>query len=112
MRTQVRYLSIEGAHPHFLGWYEPAHFVLEANAQLIAQRCGQLIVVTVVPDGAPPLIYFERDGRRRRLYAVVYTPPTVFRSTVGSGPRAGRPEAFNARIAACRTSVHGIPWTI
>ena len=32
MRTQVRYLSIEGPHPRFLGWYEPAHFVLEANA--------------------------------------------------------------------------------
>ncbi len=51
MRTQVRYLSIEGADPHFLGWYEPAHFVLEANAQLIAQRFSHLAFSIMTPEG-------------------------------------------------------------
>jgi len=40
------------------------------EVQVSKRRCGQLIVVTVVLDGAPPLIYFEREGRRQRLYAV------------------------------------------
>jgi uracil-DNA glycosylase len=51
MRTQVRYLSIEGPHPRFLGWYEPAHFVLEANAQLIAKRFPDRAFSIMTPDG-------------------------------------------------------------
>jgi DNA polymerase len=51
MRTQVRYLSIEGPNPRFLGWYEPAHFVLEANAQLIAKRFPDLAFSIMTPDG-------------------------------------------------------------
>jgi DNA polymerase len=51
MRTQVRYLAIEGTHPRFLGWYEPAHFVLEATAQLIAKRFPELVFSIMTPDG-------------------------------------------------------------
>jgi DNA polymerase len=37
MRTHLRFLSL--ADPAlYLGWYAPAHFVLEANAQLLARR--------------------------------------------------------------------------
>ena len=35
MRTNMRFLR---AGDSYLGWYEPAHFVLEGNAQLIARR--------------------------------------------------------------------------
>jgi DNA polymerase len=51
MRTQVRYLSIDGTHSRFLGWYEPAHFVLEASAQLIARRFPDLAFSIMTPDG-------------------------------------------------------------
>src|SRR5262249_19664647 len=35
----------------YLGWYEPMHFVLEANAQLIARRFPQLNFSLLTPDG-------------------------------------------------------------
>ena len=53
MRTHVRYLPVqEGNDVRYLGWYEPAHFVLEANAQLIARRFPELAFSIVTPDGA------------------------------------------------------------
>ncbi len=53
MRTHVRYLPMqEGNGVRYLGWYEPAHFVLEANAQLIARRFPELVFSIVTPDGA------------------------------------------------------------
>ena len=36
MRTMLRFLPVED--DRYLGWYVPAHHVLEANAQLIARR--------------------------------------------------------------------------
>src|SRR5262249_13983138 len=43
MRTHVRFLPVqEGNAVRYLGWYEPAHFVLEANAQLFARRFPEL----------------------------------------------------------------------
>ena len=36
MRTHLRFLPMDG--PAYLGWYAPAHFVLEANAQLLVGR--------------------------------------------------------------------------
>ena len=53
MRTLLRYLPVrEGNRSRYLGWYDPAHFVLEANAQLIARRFPDLAFSIVTPDGA------------------------------------------------------------
>lgn len=49
MRTQVRFMR---AGDRLLGWYEPAHFVLEANAQLLARRFPDHIFSIVTPDGS------------------------------------------------------------
>ncbi len=51
MRTQLRYLPVESGKRH-LGWYTPAHFVLEANAQLLARRFPRLVVSIITPDGS------------------------------------------------------------
>ncbi len=53
MRTHLRFLPIEeDDRPRYLGWYEPAHYVLEANAQLIARRFPDLAFSIITPDGA------------------------------------------------------------
>ena len=53
MRTLLRYLPVpEGNLTRYLGWYEPSHFVLEANAQLIARRFPELTLSILTPDGA------------------------------------------------------------
>ncbi len=53
MRTHLRFLRIvEAAGARYLGWYAPAHFVLEANAQLLAQRFTALRWSVLTPDGA------------------------------------------------------------
>ncbi len=53
MRTLLRYLPVqEGDRTHYVGWYEPAHYVLEANAQLIARRFSELTFSILTPDGA------------------------------------------------------------
>jgi uracil-DNA glycosylase len=53
MRTLVRFLPVpEGSRTRWLGWYEPAHFVVESNAQLIARRFSHLTFSIVTPDGA------------------------------------------------------------
>jgi DNA polymerase len=62
MRTQVRFLPTEGANPRYLGWYEPAHFVLEANAQLIARRFPNLAFSIITPDGGA-----HWDGKELRF---------------------------------------------
>jgi DNA polymerase len=52
MRTLLRYLPMqEGNRTRYLGWYEPAHYVLEANAQLIARRFPDLVFSILTPDG-------------------------------------------------------------
>jgi DNA polymerase len=51
MRTNLRFLPVDDG-ARFLGWYAPAHFVLEANAQLIARRFPDLAFSIVTPDGA------------------------------------------------------------
>lgn len=51
MRTNMRYLPVtEGEATRYLGWFEPAHFVLEANAQLIVRRHTDLRLSIVTPD--------------------------------------------------------------
>jgi probable DNA metabolism protein len=53
MRTLLRYLPVtEDDGTRYLGWYEPAHFVLEANAQLITRRFPDLTFSILTPDGA------------------------------------------------------------
>ena len=67
MRTLLRYLPMpEGNHTRYLGWYEPAHFVLEANAQLIARRFPDLAFSILTPDGAA-----HWDGTELRFSAGV-----------------------------------------
>ncbi len=52
MRTLIRFLPVaEGNRTRYLGWYEPAHFVLEANAQLMARRFAECIFSMLTPDG-------------------------------------------------------------
>jgi probable DNA metabolism protein len=52
MRTLVRFLPIaEGNRTRYLGWYEPAHYVLEANAQLIVRRFPDLVMSILTPEG-------------------------------------------------------------
>lgn len=49
MRTHLRFMQVGG---RLLGWYAPAHFVLEANARLMARRFPQKAFSVVTPDGA------------------------------------------------------------
>jgi DNA polymerase len=52
MRTQVRFRPVQqGTLTQYLGWYEPAHYVLEANAQMIVRRFSDLIFSILTPDG-------------------------------------------------------------
>jgi probable DNA metabolism protein len=53
MRTNMRFLAVpEDGRTRFLGWFESAHFVLPANAQLMARRFPELMFSAVTPDGA------------------------------------------------------------
>ncbi|HTW68720.1 MAG TPA: UdgX family uracil-DNA binding protein [Acetobacteraceae bacterium] len=49
MRTNVRFLPVE--EDRYLGWYVPAHYVLEANAQLMARRFPDVTFSILTPDG-------------------------------------------------------------
>ena len=53
MRTSMRFLPVpDDRGTRFLGWFEPAHFVLEANAQLLGRRYPGLTMSIITPDGA------------------------------------------------------------
>jgi uracil-DNA glycosylase len=53
MRTLLRYLPVrENNRTRYVGWYEPAHYVLEANAQRIARQFPDLAFSILTPDGA------------------------------------------------------------
>lgn len=53
MRTLIRWLPVdEDGGTRYLGWYEPAHFVLEANAQLMVRQYPGFDLSIVTPDGA------------------------------------------------------------
>jgi uracil-DNA glycosylase len=53
MRALLRFLPAqEGKLTRYIGWYEPAHYVLEANAQLIARRFPSLAFAILTPEGA------------------------------------------------------------
>ena len=70
MRAHLRYLPVAfNGQPHFLGWYEPEHFVLEANARLLARRDPALSFSLVTPDGTA-----HRDTRGLRFGAGLKNP--------------------------------------
>ncbi len=50
MRTLLRFMPVED--DRYLGWYAPAHYVLEANAQLMARRFPHLACSILTPDGS------------------------------------------------------------
>ena len=50
MRTLLRFMPVEDGR--YLGWYAPAHYVLEANAQLMTRRFTNLACSIVTPDGS------------------------------------------------------------
>jgi uracil-DNA glycosylase len=53
MRTNMRFMPVgEDGGTRHLGWFAPAHFVLPANAQLIARRFPGLVWSIVTPDGS------------------------------------------------------------
>ena len=53
MRTNMRFLPVpEDGATRFIGWFEPEHFVLPANAQLLVRRFSDLALSIVTPDGA------------------------------------------------------------
>jgi DNA polymerase len=45
----------------YLGWYSPAHFVLEANAQLLVRRFADMTFTVVTPDG---VAHWDREQLR------------------------------------------------
>jgi DNA polymerase len=52
MRTHLRFLALSDTDPtQHLGWYAPAHYVLEANAQLLTRRFANLHLTILTPDG-------------------------------------------------------------
>jgi DNA polymerase len=52
MRTLVRFLPVpEGGRTRYLGWYEPAHYVLEATTQLMGRRFPETVFSILTPDG-------------------------------------------------------------
>jgi len=53
MRALVRFLPVEETNgTRHLGWYDPAHHVLEANAQRMARRFADLTISILTPDGS------------------------------------------------------------
>jgi uracil-DNA glycosylase len=58
MRAQLRYLPIA---KRYIGWYRPAHPVLESNAQLLARRFPDLAVSILTPDGSA---HWDETGLR------------------------------------------------
>jgi len=65
MRTNLRFMPVlhkarpgdrepgpDDAGRRFLGWFAPAHFVLPANARLLARRFPDLAFSIVTPDGS------------------------------------------------------------
>ena len=53
MRTNLRFLPVQTETGlDYASWYAPAHFVLEANAQLLARRFPQHRFAILTPDGS------------------------------------------------------------
>ena len=53
MRTHLRFLALpDPAATLYLGWYAPAHYVLEANAQLLARRFAALRFAVLTPEAS------------------------------------------------------------
>jgi DNA polymerase len=62
MRTLIRFVQVTlRDQTHFLGWYQPDHFVLESNARLLARREAAHGFTIVTPDGSA---HRDQDGLR------------------------------------------------
>src|SRR5271163_3086201 len=62
MRTQLRYLPVhERGGTRYVGWYRPAHFVLEADAQLLSRRFVRFVACILTPEGSA---HWDQDGLR------------------------------------------------
>ena len=94
----------EGNRTRYLGWYEPAHYVLEANAQLIARQFPDLAFSILTPDGGAHWDGTElrfsaawRAGRagRRGVAIVVARAPRTPAATCAH--RHGHPRGGTAR---------------
>jgi DNA polymerase len=58
MRALIRYKPVDWhGERHFLGWYAPEHFVLEANARLLARQESAHGFTIATPDGTA---HFDR----------------------------------------------------
>ena len=52
-RSLLRFMPVQDSEgERLLGWYAPAHFVLEANAQLISHRFPEQHFSIITPDGS------------------------------------------------------------
>jgi DNA polymerase len=70
MRTLLRFAPVRfHDRPHYLGWYQPDHFVLEANARLLARRDPANGFTIVTPDGTA-----HRDHAALRFGAGLKNP--------------------------------------
>lgn len=70
MRTNIRYLPVrEDGGVRYLGWFAPEHFVLPANALLLARRYPDLFLSIVTPDGSA-----HWDGASLRFGAALRHP--------------------------------------
>ncbi|MGA9866382.1 MAG: UdgX family uracil-DNA binding protein [Acetobacteraceae bacterium] len=58
LRSQLRYLPIEG---RYVGWFAPAHRVLEASAPLLARRFPQFAVSVLTPEASA---HWDESGLR------------------------------------------------
>lgn len=60
MRTHIRWLPVPEDHgTRYLGWFDPMHHVLEANAQLLIRQFPRHVLSIVTPDRAAHTL----DGR-------------------------------------------------
>ncbi len=58
MRGQLRYLHAE---TRFVGWYRPAHYVVEGNGQLLSRQFPDQAVSVLTPDGSA---HWDKEGLR------------------------------------------------
>jgi DNA polymerase len=107
MRTNLRFLAVaENGGQRFLAWYEPAHFVLQANAQLIARRFPGLAGSIVTPDGsahwgrapgaAPDTVPWDAAQREGTPHDAAHHDGAALRFGAGLAPAPADDAAFAA----------------
>jgi len=98
MRTLMRFMPVpEGNVTRYLGWYSPAHYVLPANALLLARRFAALRFSIVTPDGSA-----HWDGNDVRL-------GTGLRHAADDATLAAWWDEFGPAVAAQAASSVSVP---